>query len=38
MAQDNKFQEIFIMNELERIMVKNAAICNLLHGVVFPIT
>jgi len=27
MAQDNKFQEIFIINVLELIMVKNAAIC-----------
>jgi len=27
MAQDNKFQEIFIINVLELIMVKNAAKC-----------
>jgi len=27
MAQDNKFQEIFIINGLELIMVKNTAIC-----------
>jgi len=38
MAQDNKFQGIFIINVLELITVKKC--CNvqdLLHGVEFPI-